>query len=80
MRRWLSRLIPNYAVATSATKARASHGKISALDGLRGLACLFVLHEHWTNALDSPWERPKALQETTSGLMWQPYLVLLWAG
>jgi peptidoglycan/LPS O-acetylase OafA/YrhL len=51
MCRYLTRLIPNTASKTSVAKAAGSQGKITTLDGLRGLACLFVLHEHWTTAV-----------------------------
>ena len=72
-------LIPSPFLRSTNSKTSTSSDKIAALDGLRGIACLVVLHEHWTCAIDDPW-RTYALSELTTGLMWKPFIVLLWGG
>ncbi|EXJ71141.1 uncharacterized protein A1O5_06135 [Cladophialophora psammophila CBS 110553] len=74
-------LTPSFASRTKSTKTSptTSPDKISALDGLRGIACLIVLHEHWTCAVDDPWQ-PYAINELAAGFMWKPFVILLWGG
>ncbi|KIW26265.1 uncharacterized protein PV07_09377 [Cladophialophora immunda] len=74
-------LTPSFASKSKSAKTSTSTSsdKISALDGLRGIACLIVLHEHWTCAVDDPW-RPYAINELATGFMWKPFVILLWGG
>ncbi|OAL30274.1 hypothetical protein AYO20_08848 [Fonsecaea nubica] len=74
-------LTPSFASRSKSVKASTSTpaDKISALDGLRGIACLIVLHEHWTCAVDDPW-RPYAMPKLATGFMWMPFVMLSWAG
>ncbi|KIX97768.1 uncharacterized protein Z520_06546 [Fonsecaea multimorphosa CBS 102226] len=79
--RFLLWLTPSFASKSASVKSSTSNlpDKISALDGLRGIACLIVLHEHWTCAVDDPW-RPYAMPELATGFMWKPFVMLLWGG
>ncbi|OAP54913.1 hypothetical protein AYL99_10613 [Fonsecaea erecta] len=81
LRRLLLWLTPSFASRARAAKTSTSSSsdKISALDGLRGIACLIVLHEHWTCAVDDPW-RPYAMPDLATGFMWKPFVILLWGG
>jgi len=72
-------LLPSFVASRiSGTPSRKKHNNIAALDGLRGVACLFVFHEHWTfsfgNCLAA---KPEVL---SSRIMNQPYINLLWSG
>ncbi|KAL6247407.1 hypothetical protein RBB50_005753 [Rhinocladiella similis] len=53
--------------------------KVTSLDGLRGLACLFVFHAHYAysfgNCLE---EAPPVILSTR--FMYQPFMSLLWSG
>ena len=77
--RFLRWLIPSPFSNSTFSKPYASSDNIAVLDGLRGIACLFVLHEHWTCAVDDVW-LPYALGELATGLMWNPFVILLWGG
>ena len=77
--RFLLWLLPSPLTTSVARNAAAPSDKIAALDGLRGLACLIVLHEHWTCAVDDPW-REYALKDLATGFMWKPFVILSWGG
>jgi peptidoglycan/LPS O-acetylase OafA/YrhL len=73
-------LIPSpFTTSAASSKGAVSLDKITVLDGLRGVACLIVFHEHWTTAIDDPW-RPSVLNDLSTGIMWKPFVVLLWGG
>ncbi|KAJ9606241.1 hypothetical protein H2200_009202 [Cladophialophora chaetospira] len=72
-------LTPSPFTRPTAQEPAASSNKIAILDGLRGIACLIVLHEHWTCAIDDPW-RTYALKDLATGFMWKPFVVLSWGG
>lgn len=59
------------------TKSQAR--KIASLDGLRGIACLFVFHAHYAYSFSNCLEEAGAdiLQQR---VMYQPYISLLWSG
>lgn len=57
----------------------SSDTKISALDGLRGLCCLMVLHMHWAFAVTDSNEGGSAAVNTDF-LFHRPFFYLLWAG
>lgn len=59
------------------TKTRSR--KIASLDGLRGLACLFVFHAHYAYSFSNCLE--EAGSDVLKGrTMYQPYISLLWSG
>ena len=53
--------------------------KISALDGLRGLCCLMVMHMHWAFALTDSNENG-SWETNVKYLFHRPFCYLLWAG
>lgn len=63
-------LIPSWITTHSATTP--SKAGISALDGLRGIACLFVFNEHYVICYQSPF--------TQVWIMRVPFIRLLWYG
>lgn len=70
VKRFFYALIPSWITTHSATTP--SKSGISALDGLRGLACLFVFNEHYVICYQS--------RETQVWLMRVPFIRLLWYG
>ena len=76
LRRFVYWLIPSFFRSSSNTTTSAV-SKIAALDGLRGFACVVVLHSHWTLAVDDP---SYDLAGLSQGLMWKPFIGLLWGG
>lgn len=53
--------------------------KIASLDGLRGIACLFVFHAHYAYSFSNCLE--EAGSDVLKGrIMYQPYISLLWSG
>lgn len=57
----------------------SSGNKISALDGLRGLCCLMVMHMHWTFALTDS-NDGGSWETNVKYLFHRPFFYLLWAG
>ena len=53
--------------------------KISTLDGLRGLACLMVMHMHWAFAVTDSNDGGSA-ESNTKFLFHRPFFYLFWAG
>ncbi|KIW14598.1 hypothetical protein PV08_07382 [Exophiala spinifera] len=53
--------------------------KVTSLDGLRGVACLFVFHAHYAYSFGNCLEEasPRIL---STRLMYQPFISLLWSG
>ncbi|KAJ9640828.1 hypothetical protein H2204_003117 [Knufia peltigerae] len=53
--------------------------KVTSLDGLRGLACLFVFHAHYAYSFSNCLEEapPEVL---STRFMYQPFISLLWSG
>jgi peptidoglycan/LPS O-acetylase OafA/YrhL len=60
-------------------KTKSGSAKISTLDGLRGLACLAVLHMHWTFAVTDSNDGGDA-SINTKYLFHRPFFYLFWAG
>ncbi|EXJ89621.1 hypothetical protein A1O3_02688 [Capronia epimyces CBS 606.96] len=70
VKRFFYALIPSWITTHAATTP--SKSGISALDGLRGLACLFVFNEHYVICYQS--------RDTQVWLMRVPFIRLLWYG
>lgn len=60
-------------------KKRRQTQKIAALDGLRGVACLFVFHAHYAYSFSNCLEEAPT-DHLRHRVMYQPFLSLLWSG
>lgn len=74
-------LLPSFVLEYFSPRARtsATSSKISALDGLRGLSCLAVLHLHWTFAITDSNDGASA-SANTDYFFHRPFVYLSWAG
>lgn len=75
-------LLPSFVTDCINHKPRpktSSGNKISALDGLRGVCCLMVMHMHWTFALTDS-NDGGSWETNTKYLFHRPFYYLLWAG
>lgn len=70
LKRFIWTLVPSFFTSPAATTP--SKSGIAALDGLRGLACLFVFNEHYVICYQS--------RETQIWLMRVPFIRLFWYG
>ncbi|KIV96084.1 hypothetical protein PV10_03664 [Exophiala mesophila] len=73
---FLANLIKN---PTPSDKKRRETQKILALDGLRGVACLFVFHAHYSYSFSNCLEEAPT-EQLRDRIMYQPYMSLLWSG
>lgn len=64
---------------TSSDRKRRETQKILALDGLRGVACLFVFHAHYSYSFSNCLEEAPT-EQLRDRVMYQPYVSLLWSG
>ncbi|EXJ76829.1 hypothetical protein A1O3_10474 [Capronia epimyces CBS 606.96] len=68
-----------HTITSSSPEKRRPTQKIASLDGLRGVACLFVFHAHYAYSFHN-WYEGVDLGMTQSKLMYQPFVTLLWSG
>ena len=81
-RRFLRALAPSFLIRKDPEEAAASAKKpvkISTLDGLRGLACLFVFNEHFTYNFPSPFLLGYGVDGHKALIQW-PGIRMLWSG
>lgn len=77
-------LVPSFLISLVSTSQHSEHTKspsrkIASLDGLRGIACLFVFHAHYAYSFANCLE--EAGSDVLKGrVMYQPYISLLWSG
>lgn len=79
----LLQILPSFVIKLLDKKPhikKAPSGKsISALDGLRGLSCLMVMHMHWSYAVTDSY-RGGSSTTNIQYLFHRPFFQLLWAG
>jgi peptidoglycan/LPS O-acetylase OafA/YrhL len=81
--RTLLRILPSFLTDLLDKTPRPKKGliksNISALDGLRGLSCLMVMHMHWSYAVTDSYRNGSG-ETNTKYLFHRPFFQLLWAG
>jgi peptidoglycan/LPS O-acetylase OafA/YrhL len=84
VRNLLHVVLPSFLIKLVKNTQHSEHSKcqsrkIASLDGLRGIACLFVFHAHYAYSFSNCLE--EAGSDVLKGrIMYQPYISLLWSG
>ncbi|EXJ86296.1 hypothetical protein A1O1_06666 [Capronia coronata CBS 617.96] len=68
-----------HASSSSRAEKRKQTQKIASLDGLRGIACLFVFHAHYAYSFHN-WYEGVDIENMKTRFMYQPFVSLLWSG
>ena len=74
-------LIPSFLRVSAAPTSSKPNGtnSVAALDGLRGLACLFVFNEHLTYNIDTSFLYGYSVEDRRSITQW-PFIRVFWSG
>lgn len=77
-------LIPSFVLGFASNRhsddnSKKKTQKIAALDGLRGVACLFVFHAHYAYSFHT-WYDSEDPNNFKSKIMYQPFIILTWCG
>ncbi|KEF56661.1 uncharacterized protein A1O9_06850 [Exophiala aquamarina CBS 119918] len=84
IRNLLHLALPSFLINLVSNNQHSEHTKvqsrkIASLDGLRGIACLFVFHAHYAYSFSNCLEEAGS-DVLQTRIMYQPYISLLWSG